>query len=85
MRSKLWIRVWLKRLVRYLAVPLAFCAVLGPLYGIMRQQTEMAQLADVSEQLSTAINTFEGYLSDLRFTTNRLDRKSTRLELQSPA
>lgn len=72
MRSKLWIRVWLKRLVRYLAVPLAFCAVLGPLYGIMRQQTEMAQLADVSEQLSTSINTFEGYLSDLRFTTNRL-------------
>lgn len=62
----------MKRLVRYLAVPLAFCAVLGPLYGIMRQQTEMAQLADVSEQMSTAINTFESYLSDLRFVTNRL-------------
>lgn len=72
MRSKLLFHIWLKRLVRYLAVPLAFCAVLIPLYGIMRQQTEMAQMADVSEQLSTAVNTFEGYLSDLRFTTNRL-------------
>lgn len=72
MRSKLLIHIWLRRLVRYLAIPLAFCAVLIPLYGIMLQQTEKAQMADISEQLSTAVNTFEGYLSDLRFTTNRL-------------
>ena len=60
------------RLTRYLVVPLVFCVILFPLYGLMHQQTEKAQLTDAAEQLATAVSTFEGYLSDLRFTTNKL-------------
>ena len=72
MRSKWIIRIWLGRLTRYLVVPLVFCVILFPLYGLMHQQTEKAQLTDAAEQLATAVSTFEGYLSDLRFTTNKL-------------
>lgn len=72
MRRRILILIWLKRLARYLLVPLAFCLIIFPLYGLMRQQTEQAQLADAAEQLSIAVNVFERYLSDLRFTTNRL-------------
>lgn len=72
MRSKLVVLLWLKRLVRYLVVPLAMCVILFPIYGLTQQQTERAQLADASEQLAAAVNTFEDIVSDLRFTTNRL-------------
>ena len=72
MRSKWIIRIWLGRLTRYLVVPLVFCVILFPLYGLKHQQTEKAQLTDAAEQLATAVSTFEGYLSDLRFTTNKL-------------
>lgn len=40
MRSKWIIRIWLGRLTRYLVVPLVFCVILFPLYGLMHQQTE---------------------------------------------
>ena len=46
MRSKWIIRIWLGRLTRYLVVPLVFCVILFPLYGLMHQQTEKAQLTD---------------------------------------
>lgn len=72
MRSKWIIRIWLSRLARYLVVPLVFCVILFPLYGLMHQQTEKAQLTDAAEQLAAAVSTFEGYLGDLRFTTNKL-------------
>ena len=37
MRSKWIIRIWLGRLTRYLVVPLVFCVILFPLYGLMHQ------------------------------------------------
>ncbi|MFQ7003817.1 MAG: hypothetical protein ACLRRT_09160 [Ruthenibacterium lactatiformans] len=52
MRSKWIIRIWLGRLTRYLVVPLVFCVILFPLYGLMHQQTEKAQLTDAAEQLT---------------------------------
>ena len=52
MRSKWIIRIWLGRLTRYLVVPLVFCVILFPLYGLMHQQTEKAQLTDAAEQLA---------------------------------
>ena len=85
MRSKWIIRIWLGRLTRYLVVPLVFCVILFPLYGLMHQQTEKAQLTDAAEQLATAVSTFEGYLSDLRFTTNKLCRRAASANCRAAA
>ena len=59
MRSKWIIRIWLGRLTRYLVVPLVSCVILFPLYGLMHQQTEKAQLTDAAEQLATAVSTLK--------------------------
>lgn len=72
MRSKLVIRIWLRRLLGYLVVPMGFCIILFPLSSLMHQQTEKAQMADTAERLAASVNTFETYLREIRFTTNKL-------------
>ena len=72
MFRKLILRLWLSRLGRYLVVPLGLCIILLPLYGLLHQQTENAQFNEVSEQLSSAVSTFESYLNDVRYTTSKV-------------
>ena len=72
MHSKVVIRIWLQRLLAYLIVPMGFCIILFPLSGLMHQQTEKAQTTDTAERLAASVNTFETYLSEIRFTTNKL-------------
>lgn len=59
MRNKWVLRIWMARLLRYLAIPVAFCVILLPLYNLFRQQTQKTQLADTAESLTAAVNTFE--------------------------
>ena len=77
MRNKLTIRLWLSRLGKYLLVPLALCTVLLPMYSIFHQQTIKAQLTGASEQLASSVSTFEGYLYDVRFVTNKIFHDSS--------
>lgn len=39
MRNKWILRIWMARLLRYLAIPAAFCVILLPLYNLFRQLT----------------------------------------------
>lgn len=77
MQKKLIVRLWLSRLGKYLLIPAALCVVLFPLYSIFHQQTIKVQLSDAEELLATAANTFDGYLYNIRFVTNKLFHDST--------
>ena len=76
-RNKLIFYIWFTRFIRYLLIPIVFCLVLIPLYSLMHQQTERAAIADSAEQLSMSANLFEEFISDLRFTTNKLFNSSS--------
>ena len=71
-QKKLIARIWLSRLGKYLLIPAALCVVLFPLYSIFHQQTIRVQLSDAEEQLATAASTFDNYLYNIRFVTNKL-------------
>lgn len=71
-QKKLIVRIWLSRLGKYLLIPAALCVVLFPLYSIFHQQTIRVQLSDAEEQLATAASTFDNYLYNIRFVTNKL-------------
>lgn len=77
MRKKLTLRLWLRQLLRYLLIPTALCAILLPIYGIFRQQTIKAQLADASEQLGASVSNFENCIYDIRYVTNKFFHDST--------
>ena len=76
MEKKLILRILLRRLVGYLAVVAAFGALMVPIYSLMHQQTERAEMADVAEQMAVAVNELQGYMDSVRFTTNRLFNSS---------
>lgn len=77
MRNKLLFRMWLSRLVQYLIIPTVLCVILLPLYNILHQQTIKAQLTDASEQLASSVSTFENYLYNIRYVTNKLFHDSS--------
>lgn len=83
MRNKWIFRIWMARLLRYLAIPAAFCIILLPLYGLFRQQTQKAQLTDAAEHLTAAVNAFDGNMQSLRATTYRLFNNDSFLVLAS--
>lgn len=83
MRNKWVLRIWMARLLRYLAIPVAFCVILLPLYNLFRQQTQKTQLADTAENLTAAVNTFEANMQSLRTTTYRLFNDDSFLRLAS--
>lgn len=66
------VRLWLSRLGKYLLIPAALWVVLLPLYSIFHQQTIKVQLSDAEEQLASAASTFDNYLYNIRFVTNKL-------------
>lgn len=69
--------MWLSRLVQYLIIPTVLCVILLPLYNILHQQTIKAQLTDASEQLASSVSTFENYLYNIRYVTNKLFHDSS--------
>lgn len=77
MRNKFLLKTWLSRLVQYLIIPTVLCVILLPLYNILHQQTIKAELTDASEQLASSVSSFEGYIYDIRYVTNKLFHDSS--------
>lgn len=72
MRKRLAVRIWINQFLKYLIIPIVFCLLLFPLYGLMHHQAETVQSAQVAESMTTAIASFENYLRTLQVTTIRL-------------
>lgn len=72
MRKKLAVRIWMNQFLRYLIIPIVFCLLLFPLYGLMHHQAETVLSAQAAENLTTSIAVFENYLRTLQVTTIKL-------------
>lgn len=51
MRKRLFVRNWIRRLLRYLCIPVGFFLVVFPLYSLMIRQTIQAQSSSAMEML----------------------------------
>lgn len=72
MRKRLFVRNWIRRLLRYLCIPVGFFLVVFPLYSLMIRQTIQAQSSSAMEMLAIGTTQFERCLSNIRSTTNKL-------------
>lgn len=72
MRKRLFVRNWIRRLLRYLCIPVGFFLVVVPLYSLMIRQTIQAQSSSAMEMLAIGTTQFERCLSNIRSTTNKL-------------
>lgn len=52
MRKRLFVRNWIRRLLRYLCIPVGFFLVVVPLYSLMIRQTIQAQSSSAMEKLA---------------------------------
>ena len=72
MRKRLFVRNWIRRLLRYLCIPVGFFLVVVPLYSLMIRQTIQAQSSSAMEKLAIGTTQLERCLSNIRSTTNKL-------------
>lgn len=72
MRKRLFVRNWIRRLLRYLCIPVGFFLVVVPLYSLMIRQTIQAQSSSTMEMLAIGTTQLERCLSNIRSTTNKL-------------
>ena len=72
MRKRLFVRNWIRRLLRYLCIPVGFFLVVFPLYSLMIRQTIQAQSSSAMEMLAIGTTQLERCLSNIRSTTNKL-------------
>lgn len=72
MRKRLFVRNWIRRLLRYLCIPVGFFLVVVPLYSLMIRQTIQAQSSSAMEMLAIGTTQLERCLSNIRSTTNKL-------------
>lgn len=72
MRNRVFIRNWVRRLLRYLCIPFGFFLVMFPLYGLMTRQTINAQSSNAVEMIAAGTTQIERCLSNIRSTTNKL-------------
>ena len=72
MRKQLFIRIWFRKVLRYLCIPLSLVLVMFPLYGLMTRQTIEAQSANAAEMIATGTTQLERCLLNIRSTTNKL-------------
>ena len=72
MRKRLFVRNWIRRLLRYLCIPVGFFLIVVPLYSLMIRQTIQAQSSSAMEMLTIGTTQLERCLSNIRSTTNKL-------------
>lgn len=72
MQKRLFIRMWFRKMLRYLCIPLSLFLVMFPLYSLMTRQTIEAQSANAVEMIATGTSQIERCLSNIRSTTNKL-------------
>ena len=59
MRKRLFVRNWIRRLLRYLCIPVGFFLVVVPLYSLMIRQTIQAQSSSTMEMLAIGTTQLE--------------------------
>lgn len=72
MRKKLAVRIWINQFIKYLVIPLVFCLLLLPLYGLMHFQAEQVLSSEVAEQLTNSVASFENYIRNYQVATIKL-------------
>lgn len=83
LRHKIIVKLWVQRLSSYFIVLLGFCAVLFPLYGLMRRQTERALLTDATEKLAVSVNTLQVYVKEVQYVANKLFSEDVYMQLSA--